>query len=126
MLKRRPSAHLRNSLTSKKFCAERMQRQGNSQKKSSSQEEDFFANYLFFTSCLLVHKLCLFFTSYMATHKLFLTLQAVCRHTIVSIFANCLVIHNFFNLQVVCFQTIYFNFYKPFAGTQLFQFFANC
>ena len=79
-------------------------------KKSSSQGEDFFA------SCLLVHKLCLIFTSYLATHKLFLTLQAVCRHTIVSIFANCLVIHNFFNLQVVCFQTIYFNFYKPFAG----------
>lgn len=110
MLKRRPSAHLHNSLTSKKFCAERMQRQGNSQKKSSSQGEDFFA------SCLLVHKLCLIFTSYLATHKLFLTLQAVCRHTIVSIFANCLMIHNFFNLQVVCFQTIYFNSYKPFVG----------
>lgn len=31
-LKRQLSAHLRNSLTSKKFCAERMQRQGNSQK----------------------------------------------------------------------------------------------
>lgn len=90
MLKRRPSAHLHNSLTSKKFCAERMQRQGNSQKKSSSQGEDFFANYLFFTSCLLVHKLCLFFTSYLATHKLFLTLQAVCRHTIVSIFCKLL------------------------------------
>ena len=59
------------------FCAERMQRQGNSQKKSSSQGEDFFANYLFFTSCLLVH-------------KLFLTLQAVCRYIIVSIFCKLL------------------------------------
>ena len=53
-------------------------------KKSSSQGEDFFA------SCLLVHKLCLIFTSYLATHKLFLTLQAVCRHTIVSIFCKLL------------------------------------
>lgn len=46
--------------------------------------------FVFFTSCLLVHKLCLFFTSYLATHKLFLTLQAVCRHTIVSIFCKLL------------------------------------
>ena len=88
MLKRQLSAHLHNSLTSKKFCAERMQRQGNSQKKSSSQEEEFFASCLFFTSCLLVHKLCLIFTSYLATHKLFLTLQAVCRNIIVSIFCK--------------------------------------
>ena len=119
MLKRQLSAHLHNSLTSKKFCAERMQRQGNSQKKSSSQGEDFFA------SCLLVHKLCLIFTSYLATHKLFLTLQAVCRHKIVSIFANCLVIHNFFNLQVVCFQTITLIFQAVCRHT-IVSIFANC
>lgn len=114
-LKRQLSAHLRNSLTSKKFCAERMQRQGNSQKNLPHRGKIFSQIICYFTSCLLVHKLCLFFTSYLATHKLFLTFQAVCRHTIVSIFANCLVLHNCFYLQVVCFQTTYFNFYKPFV-----------
>lgn len=98
MLKRRPSAHLHNSLTSKKFCAERMQKQGNSQKKSSSQGEDFFANYLFFYKLFVGTQIVFNF------HKLFGNTQ------IVSNFTSRLQAHN-------C-----FNFCKLFSATQLLLF----